>query len=68
MPKSIGLERLRLVLGEIFGLSVSEGALCNILACFSTPLSIAANAIAAQVTKAEVIASNEPSERVMKKT
>jgi transposase len=66
--QSIGLERLRLVLGEIFGLSVSEGALCNILARASTPLSIAANAIAAQVTEAEVIASDETSVRVMKKT
>ncbi len=66
--QAIGLERLRLVLGEIFGLSISEGALCNILARASTPLSTAANAIAAQVSAAEVIASDETSVRVIKKT
>ena len=66
--QAIGLERLRLVLAEIFGLSISEGALCNILARASAPLSTAANAIAAQVTAAEVIASDETSVRVMKKT
>ncbi|RYD27521.1 MAG: IS66 family transposase [Lysobacteraceae bacterium] len=66
--QAIGLERLRLVLAEIFGLSISEGALCNILARASAPLSTAASAIAAQVTAAEVIASDETSVRVMKKT
>jgi len=66
--QAIGLERLRLVLGEIFGLSVSEGGLCNILARATAPLSAAAHAIAAQVTAAEVIASDETSVRVMKKT
>ena len=66
--QAIGLERLRLVLAEIFGLSISEGALCNILARASSPLSTAANTIAAQVTAAEVIASDETSVRVMKKT
>jgi len=74
--QAIGLERLRLVLAEIFGLSIpldalasgSEGALCNILARASAPLSAAAHAIAAQVTAAVVIASDETSVRVMKKT
>jgi len=66
--QAIGLERLRLVLAEIFGLSISEGALCNILARASAPLSAAAHAIAAQVTAAAVIASDETSVRVMKKT
>ena len=30
--QAIGIERLHLVFGELFGLSISEGALCNILA------------------------------------
>ncbi len=55
---AIGLERLRCLLGEIFGLSISEGALCNILARATAPLAAAA----------EVVASDETAVRVMKKT
>jgi transposase len=29
--QAIGIQRLRLVFGELFGLSISEGAICNIL-------------------------------------
>ena len=64
---AIGLERLRGLLGEIFGLSISEGALCNILARATAPLAAAAEAIAARVTAAAVVASDETSVRVMKK-
>ncbi len=66
--QAIGLERLRLVFGELFGLSISEGALCNILARAQAPLAAAASAIAAQVTASDVVASDETSVRVMKKT
>jgi len=66
--QAIGLERLRGVLGEIFGLSISEGALCNILARASAPLAAAAEAIAVQVKAAEVVACDETSVRVIKKT
>jgi len=66
--QAIGLERLRLVLGELFGLSISEGALCNILARAQAPLEAAASAIAALVTASDVVASDETSVRVMKKT
>ncbi len=55
---AIGLERLRCLLGEIFGLSISEGALCNILARATAPLAAAA----------EVVASDETAVRVMEKT
>ena len=65
---AIGLERLRCLLGEIFGLSISEGALCNILARATAPLAAAAEAIAARVAAAEVVASDETSVRVMQKT
>ncbi|MCA1835591.1 MAG: IS66 family transposase [Actinobacteria bacterium] len=66
--QAIGIERLRLVFGELFGLSISEGALCNILARAQAPLETAAAAISALVTTADVVASDETSVRVMKKT
>jgi transposase len=66
--QAIGIERLRLVFGELFGLSISEGALCNILARAQAPLAAAASAIAVLVTTADVVASDETSVRVMKKT
>jgi len=66
--QAIGIERLRLVFGELFGLSISEGALCNILARAQAPLEAAASTISALVTTADVVASDETSVRVMKKT
>jgi transposase len=66
--QAIGIERLRLVFSELFGLSISEGAICNILARAQAPLEAAASAIATQVTAADVVASDETSVRVMKKT
>ena len=65
---AIGLERLRCVLDEIFGLAISEGAISNMLARTQPPLTAAATAIAAHVTHASVVASDETSVRVMKKT
>jgi len=65
---AIGLERLACLFGEIFGLAISEGALCNILARAQAPLTAAAAAIEAQVKAAAVVASDETSVRVMKKT
>jgi transposase len=66
--QAIGIERLRLVFGELFGLSISEGAICNILARAQAPLEAAASVIATQVTASDVVASDETSVRVMKKT
>lgn len=66
--QAIGIERLRLVFGELFGLSISEGALCNILLRAQPPLEAAASAISARVTSSDVVASDETSVRVMKKT
>ncbi len=66
--QAIGIERLRLVFGELFGLSISEGALCNILARAQAPLEAAAAVIAAVVTASDVVASDETSVRVMKRT
>jgi len=66
--QAIGIERLRALLAEIFGLSISEGAICNILARARAPLGVAATTIAAQVTAAAVVASDETSARVAGKT
>ncbi len=66
--QAIGLERLGCLFGELFGLTISEGALCNILARAQAPLEAAASAIATVVTASDVVASDETSVRVMKKT
>ena len=66
--QAIGIERLRCLFAEMFGLSISEGALCNILARAQAPLEAAVSAIAAAVTASDVVASDETSVRVMKKT
>ena len=61
---AIGLERLRALMGEVFGLSISEGALCNILARARAPLQAAAETITARVREARVVCSDETSVRV----
>jgi transposase len=65
---AIGLERLRALMSEVFGLSISEGALCNILARARPPLGEAAAAITAEVRQARVVCSDETSVRVAGKT
>ena len=65
---AIGLERLRALMGEVFGLQISEGALCNILARARPPLSAAAAGITAQVRDARVVCSDETSVRVAGRT
>jgi transposase len=52
---------------EIFNLSISGGALSNILARAQAPLEAAAASIAEQVIASDAIASDETSARVMKK-
>jgi transposase len=66
--QAIGIERLRCLFCELFGLTISEGALCNILARAQAPLEAAASAIAAVVTASDVVASDETSVRAMKTT
>jgi transposase len=65
---AIGLERLRALLGEVFGLSISEGALCNILARAGAPLGAASATIAADLREARVVCSDETSARVEGRT
>jgi len=66
--QAIGLERLRAVMDEVFGLCISEGAISNILARAQAPLVAVAATIAAQVAASAVVASDETSVRVAGKT
>ena len=65
---AIGLERLVLLMDEIFSLSISEGAISNMLARAQAPLLAAAAAIQATVTASPVVCSDETSARVSGKT
>ena len=57
--QAIGFERLRMLMGEVFGLCISEGAISNILARAQAPLVAAAATIAAQVTASAVVAFSD---------
>jgi transposase len=64
----VSYARLKEMLGGLFGLTVSEGAIANMLARAGKPFATAADAIAATVRGSEVIASDETSARVKGKT
>src|SRR5436309_6479274 len=55
-------------MGEMFALSISEGAISNMLARARTPLLAAAAAIREAVTASEVVCCDETSARVSGKT
>ena len=61
---AIGLERLAALMGEMFALSISEGAISNMLARAREPLLVAAAAIRETVTASPVVCSDETSARV----
>ena len=61
---AIGLERLAALMGEMFALSISEGAISNMLARAREPLLAAAAAIRETVTASPVVCSDETSVRV----
>ena len=65
---AIGMERLALLMDELFGLSISEGAISNILARSREPLLDAAAAIEKVVLASPVVCSDEISVRVKGKT
>jgi len=65
---AIGMERLALLMGEMFGLSISEGAISNILSRARDPLQDAAQAIEKVVLASPVVCSDETSARVKGKT
>ena len=56
---AIGLERLALLMDEIFSLGISEGAISNMLARARAPLLAAAATIQAVVTASPVVCSDE---------
>ncbi len=61
---AIGMERLSTLMDEIFSLSISEGAISNILARAREPLLAAAATIRATVLASPVVCSDETSARV----
>jgi transposase len=61
---AIGMERLATLMDEIFSLSISEGAISNILARAREPLLAAAATIRATVLASPVVCSDETSARV----
>lgn len=58
---AIGMEQLVTLMGELFGLSISEGAICNRLARAREPLLDAAAAIEKVVLTSPVVCSDEAS-------
>jgi transposase len=64
----IGYKRLTEVCQGLFGLTISQGAIANMLARVGTAIAAPADRIAAQVRSSEVIASDETSARVKGKT
>lgn len=65
---AIGLERLSALMAEMFALTISEGAISNILARAREPLCAAAAAIGETVRASPVVCSDETSARVCGKT
>ena len=68
ITQAISFERLARLMGEVFGLAISEGAIANILARAQTPLLTAAAPMAAAVRASTVVGSDETSARVCGKT
>jgi transposase len=64
----IGYKRLTEVCEGLFGLTISQGAIANILARVGEAIAAPAERIAAEVRASEVIASDETSARVKGKT
>jgi transposase len=65
---AIGMERLALLMDELFGLTISEGAISNILARAREPLLEAATTVEQVVLASPVVCSDETSVRVKGKT
>jgi len=64
VTQAISFARLARLMAEVFGLTISEGAIANLLARAAPRLTAAAEAIAAEVRHAKVVASDETSARV----
>jgi transposase len=68
ITQAIGFERLVKLMDEVFGVTLSEGAVANILARAEAPMIVAAERIAEEVRASAVVASDETSARVKGKT
>jgi len=68
VTQAIGFERLVRLMDEVFGLTISEGAIANLLARAEAPMIFPAEKIAETVRRAKVVASDETSARVKGKT
>jgi transposase len=64
ITQSISFERLACMMGEVFGVTISEGAIANILARAQAPLGAAVEPIAEAVRGSAVVGSDETSARV----
>jgi len=64
VTQAIGFERLACMMAEVFGVTISEGAIANILARAQAPLLAAGEPIAEAVRRSAVVASDETSARV----
>lgn len=60
----VGFERLSRIMGELFGLTISEGAIANAFRRLADPLEAARQAIAKTLREAKVIASDETTTRL----
>ena len=60
----VGFERLSRIMGELFGLKISEGAIANAFRRLADPLETAREAIAGALRDAKVIASDETTTRL----
>ena len=68
ITQAISFERLARLMNEVFGLTISEGAIANMLARAEKPLLAAVEPIAAAVRASAVVGSDETSARVCGKT
>jgi transposase len=68
ITQAIGFQRLARLMREVFGLTISEGAITNILARAQTPRLAAVAPMAAAVRTSAVVGSDETSARVCGKT
>ena len=64
VTQAISFERLVRLMDEVFGVTISEGAIANILARAEAPMIVAAEKIAQTVRASPVICSDETSARV----
>jgi transposase len=68
VTQAISFERLARLMAEVFGVTISEGAIANILARAQAPLIAAAEPLAQAVRTSPVVGSDETSARVGGKT